>query len=43
MKAPIKPVDDDKNRAGFGGTPARNRSVFSFIVAAAHEGLDPNF
>ena len=41
--APIKPVDDDKNRACFGCTPGGNRAVFSFNVAAAHEGLDPDF
>jgi hypothetical protein len=43
MKAPIEAIDDNKDGACFGRTPARNRAIFSFNVAAAHEGLNPDF
>jgi hypothetical protein len=43
MKAPVKPVDDNKDGACFGGTPRGNRAILSFNVAAAHEGLNPDF
>lgn len=43
MKTPIKPVDDNENRARFGGPFGRNRAELSFGVAFAQQGLNPDF
>jgi hypothetical protein len=43
MEASVKVVDDYENRSGFRCPFCNNGAVFSFGVALAHEGLNPDF
>jgi hypothetical protein len=43
MKTPVKPVDNNENRACLFRTFSHNRAEFPLGVAFAQQGLNPDF